>query len=233
MPGSLTLIASPIGNLGDISVRTRASIEACDLVFAEDARVTGKLIEHLGFKRPFKTLNEHTTEDGLRRYVAMLEGGSNACLITDAGTPGISDPGARFVDLCYEEGIPVDAIPGPSAVTLALSLSGFYAQRFAFLGFLGRKASAIRGELEPFAESPYTLVLFESPFRIDALLEASNEILGPRRVAICRELTKIHQEVVRTTLEIRPSPEEMIRKGEFTVVIEGHRRKRLTNSDSW
>lgn len=227
MSGHLTLLASPLGNLGDISPRFIAAVEAADLVFAEDTRLTGKLLEHLQIKRPFKTLNEHTTEFGLQKYVEMLEEGVRAVLITDAGTPGISDPGARFVSLCVESEIEIDSIPGPSAVTLALSLSGFYAQRFAFLGFLGRKAGAIRSELAPFAESPYTLVLFESPFRIDALTEAAAEALGDRRVAYCRELTKMHQQVVRTTLLNRPSLQEMPRKGEYTIVIEGHRKSKI------
>ncbi|MCC7102746.1 MAG: 16S rRNA (cytidine(1402)-2'-O)-methyltransferase [Fimbriimonadaceae bacterium] len=225
MTGRLTLLASPIGNLGDVSIRFREAVEQCELVFAEDTRVTGRLLDHLGLKRPLKTLNEHTTESGLAAYVQLIQAQS-AVLITDAGTPGISDPGARFVSLCHANGLQVDAVPGPSAVTLALSLSGFFAQRFAFLGFLPRKAGPMKAELTPFVQSPYTLVLFESPFRIDALAEAALEALGDRRVAYCRELTKVHQQVVLATLSGLPSVLEMPRKGEFTVVIEGYRKGR-------
>ena len=226
MSGHLTLLASPLGNLGDISTRFISAVTACDIVFAEDTRLTGKLLEHLQIKKPFKTLNEHTADSGLAKYVDLLTTGVKAVLITDAGTPGISDPGARFVTLCQEAGIEIDAVPGPSAVTLALSLSGFYAQRFAFLGFLPRKSGAIRAEFLPFNESPYTLVLFESPFRVDALIEAAGEALGDRQVAYCRELTKLHQQVLRTSLLQVPTVDAMPRKGEFTIVIEGHRRGR-------
>ncbi|MBL8059106.1 MAG: 16S rRNA (cytidine(1402)-2'-O)-methyltransferase [Chthonomonas sp.] len=224
MSGKLTLLASPLGNLGDVSERFKRTVEECSLVFAEDSRVTGRLLDHLGLKRPQKTLNEHTAESGLQSYVKVIQAGEHAVLITDAGTPGISDPGARFVSMCVEEGIEVDAIPGPSAVTLALSLSGFYAQRFAFLGYLPRKPGPMRAELGIFANSPYSLVIFESPFRIDALLQCAGEALGSRRVAICRELTKLHQQIVRTTLLSPPNVLEMPRKGEFTVVIEGYRK---------
>ncbi len=233
MAGKLTLLASPLGNLGDISHRFIEAVSESAVVFAEDTRLTGRLLEHLKLKKPFKSLNEHTREEGLEQYVRLLQQDVKAVLITDAGTPGISDPGARFVDLLHEAGVEVDSIPGPSAVTMALSLSGFYAQRFAFLGFLGRKAGAIRSELEPFRESPYTIVFFESPFRVDALCQTSSEVLGDRRVAFCRELTKIHQQVVRTTLLNRPTLEEMPRKGEFTVVVEGHRKHRNEARDSW
>lgn len=222
--GKLTLLASPLGNLGDVSTRFLHALGECELVFAEDTRVTGRLLDHLGIKRPQKTLNEHTTESGLSNYVQLLEGNGNAVLITDAGTPGISDPGARFVTLCIESGIEIDAVPGPSAVTLALSLSGFFAQRFVFLGYLPRKPGPMKAELADFVTSPYTLVVFESPFRVDALLECAFETLGNRRVAICRELTKMHQQIVRTTLSALPNVSEMPRKGEFTVVIEGYRK---------
>lgn len=232
MGAKLTLVPTPLGNLGDVSDRIRQTLSEAEFVFAEDTRVSGRLLELLGLKRPLKVLNEHTSEDGLLRYVELLEASGSAALVTDAGTPGISDPGARLVDLCLEAGIEVDALPGPSAVTLALSLSGFYAQRFAFLGFLGKKSGAIRAELAHFVDSPYTLVLFESPYRLDALLSEIETVLGPRRVAICREMTKMHQQVVRIELPNRPSTQEMPRKGEFTVVVEGKRRRRAGDDET-
>lgn len=221
--GSLTLVATPIGNLADLSPRAAEALGAADLWLVEDTRVSGKLQAHLNLKKPMRVVNDHTGEGQIEKYVEELSG-ANAVLLTDGGSPVISDPGAHLCDLCYERGISVEAIPGPSAVTDALMLSGFYAQRFCFLGFLGRKPGAIKGELRQFGDSPITLVLFESPFRIEALLKAAGEELGERRYAICREMTKMHQQVLRNRLPYVPTEEELPRKGEITVVIEGRRR---------
>jgi 16S rRNA (cytidine1402-2'-O)-methyltransferase len=227
MPGKLTLIATPIGNLGDLSPRAREVLAGADIWFVEDSRVSGKLQQIVETKVKMLVVNEHTSEPKLAQYVEEIAANDwNAALISDAGTPGISDPGARLADLCYEAGIEIDAVPGPSAPVMLLSMSGFYAQRYAFLGYLPRKPGPMARELEPFIDSPYTLVLFESPFRIDDLLEVATKTLGNRRYVIGRELTKVHQQIVRMRLPERPSPSEMPRKGEFTVVIEGHRRHR-------
>ena len=153
-----------------------------------------------------------------------MKRGAQAVVLTDGGAPAISDPGAILTDKCRDAGVEIDAIPGPSAVVTALMLSGFFAQRFAFLGFLGRKPGAIRGELSTFADSPLTLVLFESPHRLEVLLKTAEEALGNRRYAICRELTKMHQQVYRSTLSEIPTEEQVPRKGEITLVIEGRRR---------
>ena len=170
-----------------------------------------------------RLVTDHTDDTTLKRYVSELAS-MRAALITDGGAPGVSDPGARLCDLCHEAGLEVDAVPGPSAVIDALMLSGFYAQRFAFLGFLGRKPGAIVSDLAEFAASPLTLVLFESPHRFRALLKAADGALGPRRYAVCRELTKLHQQVFRATLPHVPTEAEVPAKGEVTVVIEGLRR---------
>ena len=174
-----------------------------------------------------RVLNEHTGPAAIEKYMEAIRGGQTAALLTDSGTPAISDPGAILTDRCLDEGIPVDAVPGPSAVTTALMLSGFFAQRFCFLGFLRRKAGDINRELQPFADSPLTLVLFESPFRVDQLLKTAYEALGKRRYAIARELTKIHQQVWRGTLPDLPSESEVPRKGEFCIVIEGKRGTKI------
>ena len=223
--GRLTLVASPIGNLGDLSPRAAATLAGADVWFVEDTRVSGKLAVHLGLKRPMRVLNDHTSPDQVERYADEVKAGLNAVVLTDGGAPVVSDPGAMLGDACHERGIPVFSIPGPSAVTNALALSGFFGQRFAFLGFLGRKAGAIRGELAPFAESSLTLVVFESPHRIDALLAAAHDALGPRRYAICREMTKTYEQTVRGRLPETPNEHLMPRKGEFTLVIEGKRRR--------
>lgn len=171
-----------------------------------------------------RVAHDHSQDSQLNRLLDEIESGFSAVLLTDGGAPGVSDPGARLVDLALDRGIEVDAIPGPSAVVNALMLSGFYAQRFAFLGFLGRTPGDIRKELMPFQDSPYTLVLFESPHRFRKLIEVAAEVLGNRRYAICREITKINQQVFRSEMPTIPSEGDVPAKGEFTIVIEGRRK---------
>lgn len=223
--GSLTLVATPIGNLGDLSPRAVEALGAADYWIVEDSRISGKLAAHLGLKKPMRVLNDHTSPHQIDRYFDELKKGGKAVLITDGGAPAVSDPGALLTDRCHDADIPVHGVPGPSAPVLALMVSGFFAQRFAFLGFLGRKAGAIRSELSTFADSPLTLVLFESPHRLDALLTAAHEALGPRRYVICRELTKVHEQVYRSVLPHIPDEAAVPHKGEITLVIEGRRRK--------
>jgi 16S rRNA (cytidine1402-2'-O)-methyltransferase len=223
--GKLTLVATPIGNLSDLSPRAVDSLGAAEFWIVEDSRISGKLASHLGLKKPMRVLNDHTAQGQIERYLQELKKGAHAALLTDGGAPAISDPGAILTDLCHNAGVSVEGIPGPSAVVTALMLSGFFAQRFAFLGFLGRKPGAIRSEFAPFADSPLTLVLFESPHRLDVLLTVAHEALGNRRYAICRELTKMHEQVYRSVLPEIPSEEAVPRKGELTLVIEGRRRQ--------
>jgi len=223
--GRLVLVAGPIGNLGDMTVRVKDALTEADFWIVEDSRVSGKLQAVLGVKKRMVVLNEHTPPSKLAAIATELEEQMGA-MLTDAGTPGISDPGAELVEACYEAGIPVDAMPGPSAVTMALSLSGFFAQRFAFLGFLGRKSGAIREVLDPFADSTMTLVLFESPHRYRKLLPAIFDALGSRRYAICRELTKSHQQIWRGRLPDLPTEKDVPDRGEFTIVIEGRRKQK-------
>lgn len=222
--GRLVVVATPLGNLGDLSPRAAAALTEASQWAVEDTRVSGTLLRHLDIKRPMTVLNDHTAPQRLESLADALEEGATIALLSDAGTPAVSDPGAELVDLCHQRGIPVDAAPGPSAVTSALSLSGFYAQRFAFLGFLPRKPGPMKEVLAPFADSTLTLVLFESPFRYDALLKACAEALGNRRYAVCRELTKLHQQVWRGRLPDIPTEKEVPKKGEFTIVVEGNRR---------
>lgn len=222
--GRLTLVASPIGNLGDLSPRAQEALAEADVWFVEDTRVSGKLASHLGLKKPMRVLNDHTSPNQVERYADEIGAGLSAVVLTDGGAPVVSDPGALLSDACHERDVPVTSIPGPSAVTNALALSGFFGQRFAFLGFLGRKAGAIRSELEPFAESPLTLILFESQHRIEPLLTVAHEALGSRRYAICREMTKAFEQTYRGRLPNVPGEDAVPRKGEFTIVIEGRRR---------
>ncbi|HEY0866676.1 MAG TPA: 16S rRNA (cytidine(1402)-2'-O)-methyltransferase [Fimbriimonas sp.] len=223
--GSLSLVATPIGNLGDLSPRAAETLRDADVWIVEDTRVSAKLASVLEVKKPMRVLNDHSTPYQIDRYVQEVRQGAKVALLTDGGAPAISDPGALIADACHKQGLPVAAVPGPSAVITALTASGVVAQRFAFLGFLGRKKGAIVSELAPFADSPMTLVLFESPFRLEGLLEAAFEALGARRYAICRELTKAFEQVYRDRLPNVPDEGAVPRKGEFTIVVEGRRKK--------
>jgi 16S rRNA (cytidine1402-2'-O)-methyltransferase len=217
-------VATPIGNLGDISPRSRLALIEADIWVVEDTRISSKLGHVLEVKKPMRVANDHTDDYKLNQILDEIEAGRTAAVLTDGGAPGVSDPGSRLADLAHERGIEVDAIPGPSAPITAIMLSGYYAQRFAFLGFLGRTKGAMRKELAQYVDSPYTLVLFESPHRFRNLLEVTAEVLGFRRYAICREITKLNQQVFRSTLPIIPNEDEVPGKGEFTIVVEGHRR---------
>lgn len=178
-----------------------------------------------------KVLNEHTPPAKVDAYVKDVMGAGQVALLTDGGTPVISDPGAMLTDRLHDEGVEIDCIPGPSAVTTALALSGFFGQRFVFLGFAGRKPGDIRGLLAPYADSSLTIVLFESPFRFAKFLESAYQALGDRRFAVCRELTKMHQQVVRGNLSDLAILREIPQKGEVTLVIEGRRRHLIAEDE--
>lgn len=167
-------------------------------------------------------LDAHTEGSRLADILKQIPKGGSLAVVTDAGTPGISDPGAALVDKAYEAGFEVESVPGPSAVSNALALSGFFAQRYAFLGYLPRKKGAFQQELRAYGDSTLTIVLFESPFRVTKSLEMVLEVLGDRRACLCREMTKLHQQVLRGGLSelIASNPPT---KGEYTIVIEGKR----------
>ncbi len=228
----MTLVSTPIGNLGDLSARAASTLAEADMWIVEDTRISAKLAAHLSVRKPMRVLNDHSTEFQVQKILADIKAGMNACLLTDGGSPSISDPGAILTDLCHRHEVEVDSIPGPSAVTNALALSGFFAQRFVFLGFLPRKAGQIKSDLQPFAESALTLVLFESPHRLDTLLNSAFEVFGERRYAICREMTKMHQQVYRDFLPNVPSESSVPKKGEVTLVIEGRRRTTVSLESS-
>lgn len=221
----LTLLSSPIGHLGDLSSRALETLRAADVWWVEDTRVSGKLQHVLEIHKPMKVLNEHTSEKKIYEMLTHLkEENLHGVLLSDAGSPGISDPGSLCVDLAYEMGVLVDGVPGPSAVIQAIMLSGFFAQRFVFLGFLGRKSSSIKKDIELFLDSSLTLVLFESPYRVLKILKEISQILPERRYTICREMTKIYQQVYRNRFPYIPTEQEVPMKGEFTIVIEGKRK---------
>lgn len=222
MTGTLWLVGTPIGNLGDVSERAKATLASVDVIACEDTRRTRGLLSHLGVRAPklvalFEANEQKKTPDLLRQ----LQEGVDIALVSDAGLPALSDPGFRLVRACVEEGITVDLVPGPSAAVSALVLSGLPTDRFVFEGFLPRRPGKRRKRLAELAGEPRTIVLFESPRRVGPLLEEMREIFGDRRAAVARELTKVHQEVLRGSVaELADQIADGVR-GEVTVVVEG------------
>lgn len=206
-----------------MSPRAEAALTDADIVCAEDTRVTSKLLSVLGIKRRMVRLDEHAAAAKVAEVVAEAANGANVVLASDAGTPLVSDPGVALVDAAYRAGVALDSVPGPSSVTNALALSGFYAQKFVFLGFLPKKQAGIRAELEPYRVSSMTIVFFDSPHRVSKTLICVQDALGDRRVAVCREMTKLHQEVRRGRLS-EAATWTLPGKGEYTIVIEGYRK---------
>ncbi|MBQ9513232.1 MAG: 16S rRNA (cytidine(1402)-2'-O)-methyltransferase [Lachnospiraceae bacterium] len=225
MSGTLYLCATPIGNLKDITLRVLETLEAVDLIAAEDTRNSKKLLNHYEIHTPLTAYHEHNKQTKAKKLIALLKEGKDIALVTDAGTPAISDPGQDLVALCMEEGVAVTSLPGPTACITALTLSGFHARRFVFEGFLPGKedkkerAKAL-GRLE---NETRTIILYAAPHDLERDLTDLYETLGARRIALCRELTKKFEEVVITTLsESRPHP-----RGEYVLVIEGKDEKDL------
>lgn len=218
----LYLVGTPIGNLGDLSERARQTLASVDLVAAEDTRRTGRLLAGLGVKVPLVSMFEGNEERRAAELVARLERGADVAVVTDGGMPGVSDPGFRIVRLAVERGIEVRSVPGPSAALAALVVSGLPTDRFAFEGFLPRRPGDRSARLRAVREDPRTLVFFESPRRAPALLREVLAILGDRRVALCRELTKLHEEVRRgTAREVLEGLADRELRGEVVVVVEG------------
>ncbi len=221
LPAGLHVTATPIGNLGDVTLRALATLAAADVILCEDTRITSRLLERYGIKRPMKPYHEHNAEKVRPAIIAALQSGAAYALVSDAGVPLVSDPGYRLVKSCIENDVAVTALPGASAVLTALALSGLPTDCFTFIGFLPQRQKARHDLLKQFKAVPSTLIAFESPHRIiDALADVSMA-LGDRRVAVARELTKLHEEVLRGTAEeVRHilSQRESV-KGEICLVI--------------
>lgn len=226
--GFLYICATPIGNLGDISERLRSTLEMVDVIYAEDTRRTGKLLGHLGIDVPMRSLFSGNESERTAEMLARLEAGESVALVSDAGMPSVSDPGANAVRLAHAAGIAVTVIPGPSAVTTAVALSGFAGERFVFEGFLPRKGAERRRRIHSFVDEERPIVLFMSPHRLVADLEALKAALGPKRkLVVTRELTKLHEEVWTGSLdEAIAHWSDTASRGEFTVVV-GPASKRL------
>ncbi len=222
MTGILYIVGTPIGNLGDISPRAVETLEKADFVAAEDTRVTLKLLTHLGLQRPLVSYYEHNKAESGAAILRRLLAGESCALVTDAGMPAISDPGEDLVRLCAENGVPVLVVPGPSAVISALALSGLPTGRFTFEGFLSVNKSARFEHLDSLRRETRTMVFYEAPHKLAGTLRDMLEVLGDRPVALCRELTKIHEETVRTTLaQAAAYYAENAPRGEYVLVVAG------------
>lgn len=222
MSGILYVVGTPIGNLGDMSPRAVETLENVDFIAAEDTRVTLKLLNHFGIKKPMVSYFEHNKHQRGEIICQRILGGESCAIVTDAGMPCISDPGELLVKQCEEYGIEVKAVPGPSAVISALAISGLPTGRFTFEGFLSVNKKSRMEHLESVKNETRTMIFYEAPHKLNATLRDMLGAFGNRSIAIVRELTKIHEEVIRTTLEQAVERySEAPLKGEIVLVIDG------------
>jgi 16S rRNA (cytidine1402-2'-O)-methyltransferase len=219
----LYLVATPIGNLGDITLRALETLRSVDFVASEDTRLTGRLLKHFEISRPQIAFHEHNEDKAGERILGLLREGKSVALVTDAGTPGISDPGYSIVRRAIDAGEEVTMIPGPAGLIMAVVLSGLPLHSFTFRGFPPRKSGQRRRFLEVDQHSPHTLIFYESPFRLAAFLEDALAVYGDRQAALANDLTKLYEKVARGTLsQLHASvADEAKLKGEYIVVIGG------------
>ena len=226
MAGMLYLVATPIGNLGDLSPRAVETLAEADFIAAEDTRVSVKLLNHFDIKKPLVSYHEHNRAAAGQAILTRLLGGETCALVTDAGTPAISDPGQELVALCAEHGVTVQAIPGCCAAIAALAVSGLDTRRFTFEGFLPSGKKERRTALEELTGEARTMVFHEAPHRLRATLADMAEVLGDRPVALCRELTKLHEDTVRTTLAQAAAYYAANEpRGEYVLVVAGREKQ--------
>ena len=223
MSGTLYLVPTPIGNLGDISARMAGTLAEVDFIAAEDTRVSLKLLNHLELKKPLVSYHRHSTDQAGQAIVQRILAGENCALVTDAGMPAISDPGEELVALCVEQGIPVVALPGPCAVVTALAVSGLPTGRFTFEGFLPTNKKNRREQLGELTGERRTMIFYEAPHKLrETLADLRDTFGGGRRISLCRELTKLHEEVLRLTLDAAVAHyETQDPRGEYVLVVEG------------
>lgn len=232
MTGTLYLCATPIGNLEDMTFRCVRVLKEADLIAAEDTRGSIKLLNHFEIKTPMTSYHEYNKIEKGRKLVERLLGGEDIALITDAGTPGISDPGEELVRMCHEAGITVTAVPGAAACVTALTISGLSTRRFAFEAFLPADKKERQRVLERLKDETRTMVIYEAPHRLIRTLGALKEVLGDRQAAICKELTKRHETVFRATLcEAIAYYEEHEPRGEYVLIIEGKSREEILKEE--
>jgi 16S rRNA (cytidine1402-2'-O)-methyltransferase len=220
--GRLYVVATPIGNLADITLRALRVLGDVDVIAAEDTRTTRKLLSHHGIRTPLVSYHEHNERVRTPELLGRLTDGANVAVVSEAGTPSISDPGYRLIEACIGAGVLVEPVPGASAVLAAVVVSGLPSDAFVFEGFLPRRATERRRRLQELAPERRTLVVFEAPHRVDACLQDMLDVLGDRRAALCRELTKLHEEVMRESLsKLAASVRRKPVKGELVLVVEG------------
>ena len=233
MSGKLYLCATPIGNLEDITLRVLRTLKEVDLIAAEDTRNSIKLLNHFDIKTPMTSYHEYNKIDKAYQLVAKMREGKNIALITDAGTPGISDPGEDIVRICYEEGIPVTSLPGAAACITALTMSGLPTRRFAFEAFLPKDKKEHQAVLEELKTETRTIIIYEAPHHlVRTLQELSDTLGGDRRLTICRELTKRHEEKLQMTLTDSLSYYEVNEpRGEYVLIIAGRSREEMKKEE--
>ena len=224
MSGKLYVVGTPIGNLSDFSKRAIETLQNVDFIAAEDTRVTVKLLNHFGINKPMLAYYEHNKKERGGDVIARLLGGENCALVSDAGMPAISDPGEDLVRMAYEYGIEVESVPGPSALITALAISGMKSGRFCFEGFLSVNKPSRRAHLNELKKEKRTMIFYEAPHKLPATLKDMFEAFGNRKLAIVRELTKLHEEVIHTTLQEAKDMynEEHKPRGEYVLIIEGY-----------
>jgi 16S rRNA (cytidine1402-2'-O)-methyltransferase len=224
-PGRLEVVATPIGNMGDLSDRARQALASADLIAAEDTRRTLGLMQHLGIAKPLLSLHSHNETQRVPAVLARLMAGARVVLVSDAGTPLLSDPGFELVRAAVAQGIPVGVVPGPSAITAALAVAGLPVDRFCFEGFLPAGGRERRASLSALAAESRTMVFFEAPHRIaETLVDLSTQFGATRRAVIARELTKLHETVYRGTLEellALAGADPNLQRGEITLIVQG------------
>ncbi|MCM1228442.1 MAG: 16S rRNA (cytidine(1402)-2'-O)-methyltransferase [Clostridium sp.] len=228
--GTLYVVGTPIGNMEDITFRQLKTLESVDFIAAEDTRVALRLLNRYEIKKPLVSYHGHSTESCAESIVARLQSGENAAIVTDAGMPCISDPGEVLVRMCAERGIDVKVVPGPSAVVSALAVSGLNTSRFAFEGFLSVNKKQRYDHLESIKDETRTLIFYEAPHKLTNTLSDFLKYFGDRKISLCRELTKIHEEVLRMTVSqaveyYRTRPP----RGEYVLVLEGAKPKSLSD----
>lgn len=228
MNGKLFLCATPIGNLEDITLRVLRTLKEVDLIAAEDTRNSIRLLNHFEIRTPMTSYHEYNKIEKARILIEKMQSGMNIALITDAGTPGISDPGEELVRMCYEAGIEVTSLPGPAACVTALTLSGLPTRRFAFEAFLPMEKKERREILGELVNETRTIILYEAPHKLTRTLKDLREVLGNRRMTLCRELTKKHETAFRTTIDDLIAYYENEKPlGECVLVIEGKSRREI------
>ena len=231
MSGKLYVVGTPIGNLSDFSPRAVETLGKVDFIAAEDTRVTVKLLNHFGINKPMLAYYEHNKMQRGGDIIARMLGGEDCALVSDAGMPAISDPGEDLVRMCYENGIPVESVPGPSALITALAVSGMKSGRFCFEGFLSVNKPGRRAHLAEVKNEPRTMIFYEAPHKLTATLKDMLEVFGDRKIALVRELTKLHEEVIHTTLSEAAEMynDETKPRGEYVIIVSGYEKPEGTS----